>query len=92
VFVDGCPNGESVSQLQVRADRVRDGLRAAAGRVALFSHGHFLRALGVRWLDAPLSLGRNMALDAGHFSVLAFEHDDGVTPLIQLWNAPLAGR
>lgn len=92
VFEDGCPGGESVVQLEARVDRVRDTLRGAVGRIALFSHGHFLRALGVRWLDEPLRLGRHLALDAGCFSVLAFEHDDGVTPLIQLWNSQPAGH
>jgi broad specificity phosphatase PhoE len=92
VFEDGCPGGESVFQLQTRVDRVRDALRRAGGRIAVFSHGHFLRALGVRWLDQPLSLGRHLALDAGSLSMLAFEHDDGVTPLIQLWNSEPAGR
>jgi broad specificity phosphatase PhoE len=87
VFQDGCPGGESVEQLQQRVDRVRDGLRRAGGRIALFSHGHFLRALGVRWLDQPLPLGRHLGLDAGSLSVLNFEHDDGVTPMIQLWNS-----
>jgi len=91
VFEDGCPGGESVGQMQARVDRLRDELRRAGGRIALFSHGHFLRAFGVRWLDQPLALGRHLALDAGALSVLAFEHDDGVTPLIQLWNSQPAG-
>lgn len=86
VFADGCPEGESVGQLQARVDRVRDALRRAEGRIALFSHGHFLRALGVRWIDQPLRLAHYLALDAGGLSVLSFEHDDGITPLIQAWN------
>ncbi len=90
VFQDGCPEGESVGQLQARVDRLRDVLRRAGGRIALFSHGHFLRAFAVRWLDAPLPLARHLALDAGALSVLAFEHDDNVTPLVQLWNSRLA--
>jgi probable phosphoglycerate mutase len=91
VFTDGCPGGESVAQLEARVDRVRDGLRRAGGRIALFSHGHFLRSLGVRWLEQPIALGRQLALDAGSLSVLAFEHDDGVTSMIQLWNLQPAG-
>jgi probable phosphoglycerate mutase len=91
VFEDGCPGGESVQQLQARVDVLRDALRRAAGRIALFSHGHLLRALGVRWLDQPLSLGRHLGFDAGALSVLAFEYDDGVTPLIQLWNSQPPG-
>jgi broad specificity phosphatase PhoE len=86
VFADGCPEGESVAKLEQRVDRVRDALRLAAGRIALFSHGHFLRALGVRWIDQPLRLGRYLPLDAGAISVLAFEHDDGLTPMLQAWN------
>jgi probable phosphoglycerate mutase len=87
VFQDGCPEGESAGQLQARVDRLRDALRRAGGRIAVFSHGHFLRALAVRWLDAPLPLARHLALDAGALGVLGFEHDDGLTPVIQLWNS-----
>ncbi len=86
VFADGCPEGESVEQLQARADRVRDALRGASGRIALFSHGHFLRALAVRWIEQPLRLASRLALDAGALGVLAFEHDDATRPQIQAWN------
>jgi broad specificity phosphatase PhoE len=91
VFEDGCPDGESVDQLEARVDGVRDRLRGAGGRIALFSHGHFLRALGARWLDQPVRLGRQLLLDAGSIGVLAFEHDAGVMPLIQLWNSQPVG-
>jgi probable phosphoglycerate mutase len=91
IFADGCPGGESVAQLQARVDRVRDTLRRSGGHIALFSHGHFLRAFGVRWLDEPLRLARHLALDAGDLSVLAFEHDDGVTAMIQSWNLAPGG-
>src|SRR5437879_4237583 len=40
---DGCPGGESPEEVGYRADQVLDGLRAVAGDVAVFAHGHILR-------------------------------------------------
>ena len=45
LFRDGCPGGESVSQITDRVDRVARRLRTLTGRVLIFSSGHVLRAL-----------------------------------------------
>jgi len=45
VFRDGCPGGESPVQVSERADRVIARLRTLEGDIAIFSHGHFGRAL-----------------------------------------------
>ena len=50
LFRDGCPGGESPSEVGARADRVIQRLRAVEGNVLLFSSGHFLRVLAGRWL------------------------------------------
>ena len=86
VFQDGCPGGESVKQVAQRADRVIDSLHALDGAVAVFSHGHFLRALAVRWIGLPLLDGRHFALDTGSVSILGYEHPDRRTSVISLWN------
>ncbi len=86
VFQDGCPQGESVAQISQRADRVLATLRPMDGTVALFSHGHFLRALAVRWIGLPVLDGRNLALDTGSVSILGYEHPNEEMPVISRWN------
>jgi broad specificity phosphatase PhoE len=87
VFLDGCPGGESVEQISRRADRVVAGLRAAEGTVALFSHGHMLRVLAVRWIGLPVEAGRYFPLETASISILGYEHNDPDAPVITLWNA-----
>jgi broad specificity phosphatase PhoE len=87
VFGDGCPGGESPQQVQARADGVLARLRALDGRVAIFSHGHFLRSLGVRWIELPIQHGRNFGLNAAAISQLGYEHQSLEEPAIELWNA-----
>jgi probable phosphoglycerate mutase len=85
VFRDGCPGGESVDQVTVRADRVITRLRAEQGNVLLFSHGHFLRVLAARWLKLEPAAGRCFYLGTAALSIIGYEHglDDTV---ILLWN------
>lgn len=87
VFQDGCPHGESVEQVSQRADRVLAGLRPAGGTVALFSHGQFLRALAVRWMELPVQVGQHLALDTASVSILGYEHHNAEIPAVCLWNA-----
>lgn len=87
LFEDGSLGGESVEQISHRADRVLAGLRPMAGTVALFSHGHFLRALAVRWIGQPVQEGRHFALDTASLSILGYEHGNDEIPAISLWNS-----
>jgi broad specificity phosphatase PhoE len=87
VFRDGCPGGESPQQMQDRVDGVLARLRALTGTVAVFSHGHCLRSMAVRWIELPILNGRNFALAAGAVSRLGYEHHRLEEPAIQLWNA-----
>jgi broad specificity phosphatase PhoE len=80
---DGVPNGETVEQVGVRADRVLARLHTVDGDVALFAHGHILRILTSRWLGLPPDAGRLFALSPATLSALAWEHE---TPVIQRWN------
>lgn len=78
---NGCPRGETLEQVSARAQRVV--ARAAAvlsegGEVAIFSHGHFLRALASAWLELPASRGRSFALHADSISILGHEHGNRV--------------
>ncbi len=84
IYHDGCPNGESPEQIAARADGVIVKLRALEGTVAVFSHGHFLRALAMRWVDLSIMEGQRFGLDTASIGTLAFEHNQ---PIISLWNA-----
>ncbi|HEX2850523.1 MAG TPA: histidine phosphatase family protein [Acidimicrobiales bacterium] len=84
VWRDGPAEGERIEEVAARADRAL-GRIAALGvdRVAVFSHGHFLRVFAARWLRLPPVTGAHLALDAGTLSLLGHERE---TPVITRWN------
>ena len=83
LWTDGCPNGEDATAVAARADRVIARCRRADGPVAIFAHGHLLRVLAARWLDASPVLGASLGLATAAVSVLGWERD---TPVIERWN------
>ncbi|MFI5040927.1 MAG: histidine phosphatase family protein [Acidimicrobiales bacterium] len=83
LWSDGCPAGESPADVAARADRVINRCMAADGPVALFSHGHLLRVLGSRWVDADAGMGAVLLLSTAAISVLGWERD---TPVLARWN------
>ena len=86
LFRDGCPGGESPQQVSVRADRIVRRARAASGDVLLFTSGHFLRVLAVRWLGLEPSVNcKFFMLSTASLSALGYEHDRS-RPVIRLWN------
>jgi probable phosphoglycerate mutase len=85
LFRDGCPGGESPSAVSARADRVIGWIRAVAGDVLLFSHGHFLRVLAARWMGLDVSFGRYLLLSTSAVCALGYEHNLS-EPVIRLWN------
>jgi probable phosphoglycerate mutase len=85
LFRDGCPGGESPTQVGERADRVIKRVRTVAGNVLLFSSGHFLRTLASRWLALDPPSGRYFVLTTASLSALGYEHDLS-QPVIRLWN------
>ncbi len=85
LFRDGCPGGESPSEIGARADRVVSRVRAVQGNVLLFSSGHFLRVLAARWLGVELTAGRLFLLSTASLGELGYEHDVS-EPVIRLWN------
>lgn len=88
IFRDGCPGGETPSEIGARVDRVIARVRAVEGDVALFAHGHVLRVLGACWLGLPPEAGQHFLLDTGTLNILSFYR--GV-PALKTWNAPMAG-
>lgn len=86
VWTHPCPSGETIEQVAARADRVVQRLREINADVAVFSHGHFLRVLAVRWLEMDPHAGKHFLLGTSTLSILSYEHE---IPAIKTWNGPL---
>ena len=87
VWRDGCPQGETPTNISDRADRLLGRLRALSGNVALFSHGQFASALAARWIELPVIEAQHFALGPASISLLAHEAGHPKVPVIALWNA-----
>jgi probable phosphoglycerate mutase len=87
IFRDGCPGGESPTEIGARIDRVLARVRAVEGHVALFGHGHILRVLVCRWIGLPASCGSHFLLHTATLSVLGYYQGIGA---IERWNAAVA--
>jgi probable phosphoglycerate mutase len=86
LFRDGYPGGESPAQVVARADRAVSRLRAARGDVLLFSSGHFLRVLAVRWIGPDLTThARSFMLTTASLSAVGYEGSLS-QPVVRLWN------
>jgi probable phosphoglycerate mutase len=83
VWEDGPAGGETAAAVGARADRVTELVRSVDGPVLAFSHGHFSRVLGARWLGLDVSDGAHLALSTASVSVLGWERD---TPAVLHWN------
>jgi broad specificity phosphatase PhoE len=88
IFRDGCPGGEIPDQVGARVDRVIEQARAVGGNVALFAHGHVLRALVARWIGLPAEEGKRFLLGTGTLCALGYYRD---VPAVNIWNSPLPG-
>ena len=85
LFRDGCPGGESPDQVGARADRMIVRVRPVRENVLLFSSGHFLRVLAVRWLGLEVAAGQYFMLETASLSILGYEHNQS-QPAIRLWD------
>jgi probable phosphoglycerate mutase len=72
----GCPGGESVDQVSMRADQaVAYALDQMSERDVVFvSHGHFSRSVITRWLEQPLREGARYGFGTAAVSVCGFEY------------------
>lgn len=87
IFKDGAPGGESVAQVQARADRVLTRVAGSLddGPVVLVAHGHISRVFGARWIGLPARGGEHLLLNEAAPCVLGAEK--GVPALVH-WNRP----
>ncbi|KAA0080181.1 acid phosphatase [Mycolicibacterium sp. P9-64] len=72
----GCPDGESVAAITVRADRaVGLALSHMESRDVVFvGHGHFSRSVMTRWMELPIAEGIRVSMAAASIAVCGFEH------------------
>jgi broad specificity phosphatase PhoE len=72
----GCPGGESVDQVSMRADQaVSYALERMVERDVVFvGHGHFSRSVVTRWVEQPLREGARYGFGAASVAVCGFEY------------------
>jgi probable phosphoglycerate mutase len=87
IWRDGCPSGESPSDISARADRLIASLDSLNGSVALFSHGQFGRVLAARWIGLAAREGQHLTFDPAHIGILACSDHHPGRKVITLWNA-----
>ena len=101
VWRDGCTNGEDAAAVDQRCANllalILQGLPElrpsppsqppAPRRLALFSHGQFLRAVAAHWIGLGAASGRLLCLHTATLSVLGHEREQRA---IVRWNAPSA--
>ena len=85
IFRDGCPNGESIADVCARAERMVEKLRALDQPALLFSSGHLMEMLTVRWLGLPAETATNLYLDTASLSIVGY-HRTIDHPVLRLWN------
>jgi probable phosphoglycerate mutase len=86
IFTDGCPGGESATEVGARADRVLKRLRKIDGNVLVFSSGHFIRVLACRWIGfKPTQKARCLMLSTASLSALGYENSLNQS-VIRFWN------
>jgi probable phosphoglycerate mutase len=88
IFRDGCPGGESPAQVVERAQRVIARVRSGSGDAALFSHGHFGRALAALWAGLRLEDAGRLVLGTAGVGILGYDRGSALHPGLALWNAP----
>jgi probable phosphoglycerate mutase len=85
LYQDGCPGGETPAQIRARAVDFIALTAATNGRVLAFSHGHFLRAVAIAWMDLDIKDAAALYLDVATLSVLRHDEHGRV---LAVWNAP----
>ena len=86
LFRDGCPGGESPAQVEARADKALDRIRAVKGNVLIFSSSHFIRVLATRWIGlAPTQHSMSFLLSTASLSAVGYDRDLS-RPVVRLWN------
>lgn len=83
IFDHGPSEGETISQVALRADHILSLSQKIDGDVAFFSSGHISRIIGARWINLDPILAKGLALSTASISVLSYEHEWRV---VKTWN------
>jgi len=83
LFEKGAPGGESPQQIVARAHHFLHQVHSLEGKVAIFSHAHFLRIFATQWLGVAPAFGNELTLSPASISILGYERNDRV---IICWN------
>jgi probable phosphoglycerate mutase len=84
---DGCPGGETATDVGARVDPLIAELREARADAILFAHGHLLRVLAARWVGLGPEGGALLRLETAALGALGWEREQ---PVITLWNEQAA--
>ncbi len=84
LFTDGSPHGESPEQVGKRADQLLKKISSCKGKVALFSHGHFIRVFTARFLGLPPQDAKLFLSSVASVSILGYQQQQ---PVVILWNS-----
>jgi broad specificity phosphatase PhoE len=90
LFRDGCPGGETPSDVARRVDQFLAKVRKVECNVLVFSSGHLLRMLAARWLGLPPSGGRYFFCSTASLGILGYEHNLA-EPVVRRWNEEGSG-
>ncbi|HBE63103.1 MAG TPA: histidine phosphatase family protein [Rhodopirellula baltica] len=85
LFRDGCPNGESLTDVATRVDRVIQRIRQRNDTCLLFAHKHFLQVFAACWVGLPPETGQRLFLGTAALSIVGYHHDQSDS-VIRLWN------
>lgn len=105
IWTDGCPGGESPSDIIARVDELIREIRekyhtpvigqpkgkTVNGDVLVVGHGHILRAFAIRWIGMPLSES-HFIMEAGGVGTLSYEHHKIDEPAILLGGGFVVGE
>jgi broad specificity phosphatase PhoE len=86
IYINGCPDGETSSQITDRADGLIARIRTLRGNIALFGHAHFGCSLAARWIGLPIINGQNLFMATGTVSMLGYHPRHPDVPAILKWN------
>lgn len=90
----GCPGGESVEEVSMRADQALTlALAHLPDRDVVFiSHGHFSRSVITRWVEQPLREGSRYGFGTAAVAVCGFEYGLRQLSALGLTSHPVAGQ
>ena len=85
LFEHGCPGGESLQDIDVRAGRVVDRIRSLDKDVLVVAHRDIIRLIIARWLGLPPRDARLFYLDTSSISIVGY-HPGRDDPVIRVLN------